>query len=292
MRRETGMQPRLTIDRLGDGDRLRAARFIVTVYGDVVEPRGGVLWMGTLIEVCALAGISETRVRTAVSRLVAAGRLEGTRDGRRSFYRLTPGAGAEFAAAAARIFAPPRPPATWVLAVPSGPDGEAALLASGFASVGPLLYLGPDLGNLPPNGVVFRAAWLEGRDNLRRLAAELWHLPDLAAAYEGFLERHAPLATALADGMRLPPQAAFMARLFLVDDFRGVVLADPCLPAEALPEGWPEARARALFAELYLQLSPDADSYIAGFANRTGALPAETAATRRRIENVRAMTGS
>lgn len=67
-----------------------AASFIVAVYGDVVVPRGEVLWMGSLIGICARIGISENLVRTATSRLVAAGRLEGERAGRRSFYRLAP----------------------------------------------------------------------------------------------------------------------------------------------------------------------------------------------------------
>jgi phenylacetic acid degradation operon negative regulatory protein len=45
--------------------------------------------MGTLIEVCADHGINEGLVRTAVSRLVASGRLVGERQGRRSYYRLS-----------------------------------------------------------------------------------------------------------------------------------------------------------------------------------------------------------
>ena len=110
----------ITVAALVEPGELRAASFIVTLYGDVVEPRGGLLWMGTLVEVCALVGISETRVRTAVSRLVAAGRLEGTREGRRSYYRLTEAARREFAAAAALVFAPPPRPAGWLIA-----EGEA-----------------------------------------------------------------------------------------------------------------------------------------------------------------------
>src|SRR5690242_7752912 len=75
---------------------IKAASFIVTIYGDVIEPRGGVVWIGNLIETCKNVGITETLVRTAVSRLVAAGRLAGEREGRRSFYRLTEAAQAEF----------------------------------------------------------------------------------------------------------------------------------------------------------------------------------------------------
>ena len=133
----------ITVAALVEPGELRAAGFIVTLYGDVVEPRGGLLWMGNLVEVCALVGISETRVRTAVSRLVAAGRLEGMRDGRRSYYRLTEAARREFAAAAALVFAPPPRPAGWLIA-----EGEAA---PGFAALGGGLMIGPDAG-APPAG--------------------------------------------------------------------------------------------------------------------------------------------
>ncbi|HEY6919203.1 MAG TPA: PaaX family transcriptional regulator, partial [Tabrizicola sp.] len=37
--------------------KMSAAAFIVTIYGDVVVPRGGVLWTGTLIDLCSRVGI-------------------------------------------------------------------------------------------------------------------------------------------------------------------------------------------------------------------------------------------
>ncbi len=64
----------------------KAAQLIVTIYGDIVEPRGGVLWMGDLISLCAGFSVNESLVRTAVSRLVSKGQLKGEREGRRSFY--------------------------------------------------------------------------------------------------------------------------------------------------------------------------------------------------------------
>ena len=121
----------ITIAALVGQGELRAAGFIVTLYGDVVEPRGGLLWMGTLVEVCGLVGISETRVRTAVSRLVAAGRLEGMRAGRLSYYRLTEAARREFAEAAALVFDPPPRPARWLIAESASGPGFAALGGNG-----------------------------------------------------------------------------------------------------------------------------------------------------------------
>ena len=72
----------------------------------------------------------------------------------------------------------------------------------------------------------------------------------------------------------------------LVHAFRnGIVLRDPRLPAEALPDDWPERRARALFADLYARLSPRADLFVSRtFASLEGPLAAETEATRRRLD--------
>ena len=267
----------ITVAALFEPGELRAASFIVTLYGDVVEPRGGLLWMGTLVEVCALVGISETRVRTAVSRLVAAGRLEGMREGRRSFYRLAEAARREFAAAAALVFAPPPRPAGWLIA-----EGEEG---AGFATLGGGLVIGPDTGAPPGEELAFAASWRQGRAALRRFAEERWALAAQAEAYAGFLARFAPLDAADPG----EDEASFVARTLLVHAFRAVVLCDPRLPAEALPGDWPEARARALFARLYGELSPAADSFVAqAFASLDGPLPAETEATRRRLSELAA----
>ena len=59
------MVAQTVITELLNGQELRAAGFIVTVYGDIVLPRGGILWTGSLIEICNRAGLSESVVRTA-----------------------------------------------------------------------------------------------------------------------------------------------------------------------------------------------------------------------------------
>ena len=196
---QTRAAPRAT-DSLLDGERLRAAGFIVTLYGDVVEPRGGLLWMGTLVEVCALVGISETRVRTAVSRLVAAGRLEGTRDGRRSYYRLTEAARREFAAAAARVFAPPprRRLDRRAAARRRGRGGAGARLRDARAR---RCCSGRTPASAP--GARGRPRAPTGGTAGRRCAAspsERWGLAAQAAAYAGFIARFAPLAADVGRG--------------------------------------------------------------------------------------------
>lgn len=271
---------------------LKAAGFIVTIYGDVVEPRGGVVWTGNLIETCSAVGISETLVRTAVSRLVAAGQLSGEREGRRSFYRLAAPARAEFAAAARLLFGPPEP-ADWhfVQLTGSAPDEAMQVLErAGHARLGPRLAVGAR--HLPPlkqPAVVFRAEVVSGEGDLGAFAADHWNLARHAEAYDGFLARFGRLAALLAGGARLSAAESLVARLLLVHQFRLVVLRDPRLPQAALPAGWPGEEARRLFTDIYLRLSPEADLHVARhFVTADGPLPEASEATLQRLALLRA----
>ncbi|WP_026620814.1 phenylacetic acid degradation operon negative regulatory protein (plasmid) [Ensifer sp. WSM1721] len=275
------------IQAILDETQLRAASFIVTIYGDVVEPRGGAIWIGNLIEICAGVGISETLVRTAVSRLVTAGRLAGEREGRRSFYRLTEPARAEFAAAARILFGPPEEVA-WHFVELVGPSIEERmqiLERSGHARLSPRLAVGvrPFTASVMP-AVVFRAEVAEGTDKLGAFAAEYWDLAPHAEAYRGFLQRFDPLAELLDGGASIVPADCLTARLLLVHQFRSVALRDPRLPSEVLPAGWPGEDARRLFARLYCSLSPQADLHVArNFVTATGPLPIASEAMARRL---------
>ena len=255
---------------------LRAAGFIVSLYGDAVIPRGGEVWIGTIIETCAGLGISETLVRTAVSRLVAAGQLEGWRRGRRSFYRLSEAARAEYDAAARLIYGPPEPVTHWrFLHLPE--DGAEARMTQlehqGYTRLRPLLAVGPARGPVPAGLLAFDAI-PQGAALLPEFAAQAWDLAPHAAAYRRLCAAFAPLEC-------LTPASgaeALTARLLLVHAWRGALLRDPRLPAAALPADWPGHAARALFHRLYAALSPLADSQIgARFEGAAGLLPARPA---------------
>jgi phenylacetic acid degradation operon negative regulatory protein len=266
---------------------IKAPAMIVTIYGDIVVPRGGVLWMGTLVEVCARLGISETLVRTAVSRLVAAGQLVGERDGRRSYYRLAPGARAEFTAAA-RLLYGPRAEADGFL-IHHAPDlADEFVRRAGLGRMGPDLYLRPNHADLVAvSGLTFRAEVLAEGGLLAGYAATLWNLQSFADDYTAMIDLFSPLTAALERGEKLAAADAVSARLLLVQAYRSVLLRDPRLPAEALPEDWPGVAARRLFARLYRMLSPIADPFISlHFEGRDGHLAAETAETRSRLEGL------
>jgi len=261
---------------------LRAGGFIVTLYGDVVVPRGGEVWIGNIIESCAAVGISETLVRTAVSRLVAAGRLEGRRAGRRGFYRLTEAAQAEFDAAARTIYGPDSPSGwRFVFAPEALGDGMMAQIErAGYARLKPQLAVGPDHLAIPEGALTFAAQPEGGLASLPEFAASAWDLPELARAYAAFVARFAALVGASA----AQGSAALTLRLLLVHGYRQVLLRDPRLPRAALPPDWPGHTARRVFARAYRALSDAADSHVgARFEAVGGALGATTAATAARL---------
>jgi phenylacetic acid degradation operon negative regulatory protein len=246
-----------------------------------VVPRGGEVWIGNIIETCAAVGISETLVRTAVSRLVAAGQLVGRRSGRRGYYRLAPAAEAEFAAADRAIYGPPDACGWRFTVLPeAGAEAQMATLErAGHARLRPQLAFGPDRDPPPPGALVFRSVPEGATDLLPAFAAAAFDLGAHARAYDASPTRLESLDAASLDG-----SAALTARLLLVHAWRAVVLRDPRLPAEALPSDWPGHGARALFARLYRALSPAADSHVARvYAATAGRLAAATPATEARL---------
>lgn len=268
------------IEGLMQGLPLTAASFIVTVYGDVVVPRGEVLWTGSLIEICGRVGISENLVRTATSRLVAGGRLEGERAGRRSFYRLAPEARAEFAEAAHLLYAQGAEPARWfVLYAPSLPEDQAR--RHRMARMGGDVWLCPDRGEaMPPAALILRA---EAPADPSALGA-FWDLDALQARYLAMLARFRPVLAQVDGGAHLSGDDALTARLLLVQVYRGVLLRDPGLPAATLPPDWHGAEARLLFRQLYTALSPQADAQIGRLMeDARGPLPVSTPRTEARL---------
>lgn len=274
------------LDRLLAEIPLRAGGFIVTLYGDVVVPRGNEVWIGNIIETCAEVGISETLVRTAVSRLVAAGQLQGARKGRRGYYRLSESAQAEFAAAA-RVIYGEETRAGWQFVHLPEALAEAAfgqLERQGFARISGQFMAGPAMASLPSGALSFAALPQAGGRALQDFAARYWNLEDHATAYAAFHRWFQPLEYLLAQGVGASDADALRARLLMVHAFRHVALKDPRLPAEALPPDWPGHEARRLFARLYPVLSVGADSLVGRcFVTTSGPLARNSAETEARI---------
>ncbi|WP_316192181.1 MULTISPECIES: phenylacetic acid degradation operon negative regulatory protein PaaX [unclassified Bradyrhizobium] len=259
----------------------RTGSLIITVFGDAIVPRGGTVWLGTLLEFFAGLDIDGNVVRTAMSRLTAEGWFERGKVGRNSFYRLVKQGQQSFAAATRHIYDPP--PTEWTgsfeLLLISGADqreaARDALKNAGFGSPLPGVFVAP-AGTVVPEEAreALRLDASAAPDMARRLLAESWTLDRTAEAYLKFIATFTPLQICLHKQQALSEGDAFTARILLIHHYRRIVLRDPLLPAELLPKDWPGGRARRLCGEIYRALLPGSERWLDRHAtDENGPLP-------------------
>jgi len=269
--------------------RVQASSLIITVFGDVVMPRGGSIWLGSLISLLEPLGINERLIRTTVSRLADDQWLTSQTHGRRANYALTPSGLRRFEEASRHIYSaqPPMWDRRWrlILTVGKMPPRERdrirkALFWQGFGQISPGCYLHPsaDLSR------AFDALMVEGlADSLqllmpmvaaathfgpsandRDMVSQAWNLDGLAKAYLSFCKLYQPILETLRADVHghLGGADALLLRILLIHDYRRLLLRDPELPAELAPAQWPGQPARMLCRELYLRLMPVSESYL------------------------------
>ncbi len=269
----------------------RTGSLIITFYGDAILPRGGSVWLGTLLQFLALLEIDGGVVRTAVSRLAADGWFDRDKVGRNSFYRLAKGGRARFEAALEHVYNPHE--TNWagqleLLLIGSAADREAArdaLNEAGFGSPMPGVWVAPAGVPIPKEAAGAIRLDVSAADDMgRRLIAESWSLQRTAASYRDFLTTFAPL-----DGWvfrdEISPADAMLARILLIHQYRRVILRDPLLPAALLPTDWPAQEARAFCGRLYRALLPASERWLDEHGKSlTGALPIAGSSLRRRFD--------
>lgn len=265
---------------------LRAGSLIVTVFGDAIVPRGGTLWLGSLLEIMALFGIEAGLVRTALSRLVQEDWFERSRAGKNSFYRLSPEGTARFAEATHRIYHAQEP--AWegglrlvilsALNAKQRTEARDRLLILGFGQSAPTVMLRPITADAAHEPALPGAVWLTARLDeqtgaARALADTAWQLDAVAHAYARFIEIFQPLVDRPASGAWDPAQA-FRLRILLIHEYRRIILRDPLLPRAMLPKAWPGLEARRLCRELYRTTLAHAEQWLDTHAQaRQGPLP-------------------
>jgi phenylacetic acid degradation operon negative regulatory protein len=284
------MPPPLTriVDQL-KREPSRTGSIIITVFGDAIVPRGGSVWLGTLLEFFETLDVDANVVRTAMSRLTADGWFEREKVGRNSFYRLVKKGRQTFDIATRHIY--DFPPSDWtgrfeLLLIGNGEDRDAAreaLKNAGFGSPLPGVWVAPSGVPVPEEAAsAIRLEVSAEDDSGRRLLSESWPLERTVAAYAKFIKSFEPLR-AWSGRNALSEADAFTARILLIHHYRRVVLRDPLLPAALLPRDWPGRAARALCSEIYRALLPKSEQWLDRHGtNEAGPLPkAEKALMRR-----------
>jgi phenylacetic acid degradation operon negative regulatory protein len=253
----------------------RTGSIVITVFGDAIVPRGGSVWLGTLLKFFDAIDIDSSVVRTAMSRLAADGWFEREKIGRNSFYRLVKRERQTFDIATKHIYGAPESDWTGrfeLLLIGNGGDRDAsreALKNAGFGSPLPGVWVAPSGVPVPEEAAgAIRLEVSAEDDSGRRLLSESWPLDRTADAFE-------PLRGWISRGERLSDADAFTTRILLIHHYRRVVLRDPLLPAALLPWDWPGRAARNLCGEIYRGVLPSSEQWLDRHGtNEAGPLPA------------------
>ncbi|MFI5850763.1 PaaX family transcriptional regulator C-terminal domain-containing protein [Micromonospora chalcea] len=253
----------------------------VTLLADYTLRTRAPLPSAAIVELLAETGVTSAGARTAISRLARRGVLEGSRQGRNSFYRLSRGAAADLSVGGSWIVASTVDPQAWdgcwtvvAFSLPQDRGTQRRALRGqlrwlGFAPLYDGLWISPyelgeparsRLAQLAPGAVtVFR-----GRQDAldvtgQRAPVDAWDIAAISAQYEEFLRRWTPLASRLesVDG-----PAAVRARTEVMDTYRRFPTLDPRLPLELLPPGWLRRPARDLFTAVYDGLAERAQRHV------------------------------
>jgi phenylacetic acid degradation operon negative regulatory protein len=269
---------------------IRGGSLLITIFGDSIAPRGGVVSLGSLIGLAQPFGLTERLVRTSVARLAGDGWLVARREGRRSEYRLTPTGRDRFAEATSRIYSaiPDSWDGQWTLLVLPPANGSRRqdvreeLRLLGFGQLSPGVFAHPNWNieeaRVALSGLDGAAGGLllkstsEGSAADLRLVATGWDLGELTRRYTRFVDTFTPVVEAM--GSTLTDEAAFVVRTLLIHEYRKIHLRDPLLPPALLPDDWVGSTAYDLSRWLYSAVFPAAERYLTNTASTmTEALP-------------------
>lgn len=276
---------------------IRPKSLIMTIFGDSVVPRGGVIWLGSIVNLAAEFGLAEPLVRTSALRLVYDGWLVRQQSGKLSYYSMTESYAAADAAYQSQIYSSSeelrRNGWTIFRIFGDGLDRKTAyklrntLDRYGFGQLAPQVFIHPGIaksairhivstgGNGKAAGIAFFAQEVEqDLESLRHLVNVAWDIAEVRRGYEDFIASFRDLA-ALLDRHTPMPAVAFALRTLMVHQFRRLALRDPRLPEQFFADGWPGEAAFQLISHVYHRLLPESEVYLDKmFQAQRGAAPA------------------
>ncbi|MEW5686063.1 MAG: PaaX family transcriptional regulator C-terminal domain-containing protein [Pseudomonadota bacterium] len=286
-----GSATRQPLQRLLGSVRVNPKNLIATIYGDMLVPHGGTVWLGSLVKMTEPFGIAEYLSRTTALRLVKDGWLHPTRVGKLSFYSMTEEHVRSVVAYYPRVYGKPvaEPGGGWrlLLTGAAGLDAKAYanlrrnLLWSGVGQLAPHVFISAAQELAPLQALLKEAdlldriqildatAMLGNPELMRALASDAWNLKALEESYEQFLARFRPIWSRIEAVPSLDPESAYKIRALLMMDYRRIALRDPRLPRDHLPAVWAGEKAFALCRSIYEAVLEPSETYLAQVV-RTG----------------------
>ncbi len=283
-----------------DGSRLRVWSMIVTIFGDAIEPRGGVLRLNALQQIINRMGIGDNAFRTAMSRLASDGWLKRKRIGRASYYSPTAMAKRENAKASETIYRYSESPTSIkiegsvcfaISKLPGGfsNDSKSLLHNANFGFIGNKTAVSPRTGDKVikydfPDVVIFNARE-QIEDGIADILKSAKFHKNFHDNYRGFAGQAKDLKSNLKKCKSLSPLDAMVLRSLLVHNWRRIVLRDVQWPRFARNKNWSGFKAQALMKSLYHELLEPSEIWLDQIdATPEGKLPKASANLRKRFK--------
>lgn len=264
---------------------LRTQLLLITIFGDSILPHGGTVWLGSLIKLLEPFGINQRLVRTSVYRMTQEDWLVAEQIGRCSYYALTKNAAHKVHLAEQRIYSNVN--YSWdgewrlVFTGTSGVSKEEReslrkeLLWQGFGQIAPNVFghpvisIEPVLEMLEKMGldkevVVMLAKNYDGAHGpaLQEMVKECCNLDYIENEYKKFIKNYLPIFKNIKDVKYLSNESCFLLRTMLIHDYRRILLRDPQLPSELLPENWSGILAREICVDMYKAISQKTEDHL------------------------------
>ncbi|MDG4789334.1 PaaX family transcriptional regulator C-terminal domain-containing protein [Micromonospora sp. WMMD1102] len=244
---------------------------LITVLGDYVRPARQPAPTSAFIDVLGRLGVEEDACRQALSRASRDGWLVPRRDGRYTWWQLSPAFAQFLALGASRIFGftatQPHWDRRWLVVVARVPESDRAvrhllhtrLRWAGFGRPSPGVWVSTHTGRVKEaedilrdagaheQSRIFLSEYVAGGE-LPAMVREAWDLDEMDRQYEGFI----------AEFSRQPSADPIVRVTRLVHAWRLLALVDPALPEELLPKGWSGIRAVRLFHRQHARWEPAA----------------------------------
>jgi phenylacetic acid degradation operon negative regulatory protein len=244
---------------------------LITVLGDYLFPSGRPAPTSAFIDALARLDVEEGACRQALIRAAADGWLTTERAGRFTWWGLTPAFTGFLALGTERIFGfsgtQPDWDGRWLVVVTRAAETNRSgrhllrtrLRWSGFGSLAPGVWISTRRDRAADAEQVLREAevfddcqiflseYLTGGDPATMIR-QVWDLNEAEREYESFLTTFA----------RPPSDDPLVRVTRLVHEWRRVILLDPALPEQLLPEGWIGTRAAQAFRRQHAKWLPAA----------------------------------
>jgi len=266
--------------------KIRTITIILTLFGSYVNPRGGKVWVGSLIKLLEPFGLSSNAIRLALSRMSKQNLIRSQKIDRKSYYSLT-AKGNQWMLYGQRwtLEKECRPwDKKWRLLVYNIPEESRylrdtlreELKGMGFGNLSSSLWISPFnfkekmaklFGKIKVTGYVetFEAKYtglVEGRE----LAARAWDIKGLEERYRSFIGKYSPIFVRHKERIKrnetIDLGKCFAGRFRVTAEYIGIALYDPMLPLELLPDDWAGITAENICLEYRKLLAPEANKFV------------------------------